>query len=262
MRAPTLLLLPLVLWPRAALPCSFLPPLKVPQLTERVFSAMPLLYVDDPSAVLERTDDGSHLEIPLVADPHPELPLPLEVTTVRPANPTEPGTYQLGFDQFTIQAGPVGAQPSRDVHAIPDVTHAHDARLSFHSSGACGPISSFSIQFDPDDAGQSYVVVATTDDGRVDRSIHGTYNEALYNLGFEAFDFRETRFCVQLHGLAFDGTLGPAHDIGCFDPNDSSDPRVSQEGFFDCSTTGTPDAGALWILALAYAARRSRGVHR
>ncbi len=244
----------IALWPAVARPCSVIGSPEPPSLSGLEFTAMPLLIGPAPSPgrpVLEEVD-GSTLALDLdaagnaafAALQYRRSPRALYTTPV----PLGPGAYRLGDDAFTIVAR--HGEATIDVTAVPPVDGA-EVRLSIYEGNVCGA-TGFELTLPAASTTHPRIYALEMESASGLRSaalFSATYpNVFVWPDGDVAIDVTSERVCLTLKGLAWDGTQSEA-DLGCIDPGDADDVRVTRSGG-GCSTMGGTPAGLAPMLAL------------
>jgi hypothetical protein len=235
-------------WPSAAWPCT------APGDDQRLlyagarFAGVPLL--------LGRDGSGRPLPSFRVVGGR-ALPLELDVTLGARfrASPYDPitafttsaalglGEYALGDDTFTV------AGDGLDTTRAPVVAGA-TLLLAVHGAG-CGA-TGVRLTWPAPDQRALYVVELTRADGQ--RSLRTL---ATTEPGARLYGALDEPFCAQLHGYAWDGAAHTQVDLGCVDPADADDPRVTHAGCSALSTSSST-VGVLGVVMGVMAGVRRR----
>lgn len=248
-----------------AAPCPRYVGSELPLLDGRELTGAPLLLLTGDASLLSRV--GLSEVIPLLPRSRPDLGLPdawgrraFEVST-----PLVPGLYAVDSTGFTITA--TDAVGALDVHAVPQPGRTTTLSLQLDNSSGCN-LSRLRVELGvpagPDDV---FLVIAQLD-GVERRWLLGVTREADSNtidVTGANLALESTRACVQLAGVSRTGTVGPQLDLGCVDPNDPADPRVTRARPWSpsepsgCSAmpgSGDMVAGALIVIGVVRARRR------
>lgn len=241
---------------RDAWPCSLAPGVDGPVLRGPV-GPNPLLFTAEATAELS-TELGAPLSVQAVPGPDPLAGArdiagrPLAY--FRTSEPLAEGTYRWAGAPFTVSSSASDAVPR-----VGDRGHL-ELVLGSPDNEVCGDVSLLLIdllELRADEAPEALFLV------RFERSGGASFSR-LVNLSerFEAtprlrffHGFAETghlsreKLCVQIAGVSAAGEVGAPLALGCVDPNDEDDPRVSRAEGAGCTTTGgRGEISGLWLL--------------
>ena len=249
----------------------------------QVVGAMPLIVSNcgEPALV-----DDSGAQFALVADTQFAADVGAEVFSLRdnplcffrPTNPLPAGAYQVQNNveapvhdvSFTVDplhvptASPTDGDITMRLELLPPRPRNASPTGCVDRAFFCGGIdrtalviSLNAIEVDMGFVSDVYLVELTQNgERRVYMVTPGNLRSGVLEIAFAAFTTQLTAIsseatCVRLTGFADDGSLGETHDLGCVDPNDRDDPRVSRPE--DESGGGCSQGGgqiALWLFTL------------
>lgn len=283
MRAPTglplaSLTVALLLISTEAEPCSLIPPAQTGGPSGFV-GARPVLIAETAEAELAGPPGAETTLEPWT--PPPELADARgargdRLFYFRPREPLPEGSYTFdrGRVSFTVSAT-IGAsipEPRRgDLSLfIDDNPDDESGPLGCGSEAAgCGDVTSLVIAL-PDvatrpESPETFLVTLSTPDGRTFRRLvsdlygFGARTELRFYHSFvETGHLSNTPLCLGIRGVSSEGEIGPPLELGCVDPDDGSDMRVSRAGGGCSSLGGARRVPTLALLALGLGLMRAR----
>ncbi len=252
MRAPSFFVALALAYPRLALPCSLAPGVET-GFPQSISSPQPLLaseYDRQPSLTDE---EGS--TIPLEPAPTPSdlqgaMGVHSALTFYRPTAPLAPGFYRVDGRRFEVRSE--APTPPPGTRGEVSVYFADEDNLSLGCGDqfSCGPSSGMTIDLveatlDPSFEGQydhvmpTFLVSITGETFSRQQLVSAASGFGDRRVELRFYSAEAERFCLQVQAVSDQGVLGDTLDLGCVDPTDSSDPRVSGDPPGGC-TSGTP----------------------